>query len=189
MLRRNRGKTRSIWGAGIGVGHDFNVHAVRIRKSQHLFVEPFSSALDQETLVCKPFMPIFERRGWNAEGSPDDFAGAGVAASAVRPREKGEDGTGRAGIVAEVEVIGPWIVKVDRALDETQSQDFGVKVQVCLRIGSDCSNVVETGDGAGHIVIGFRSFRNDSDCDRNVAGEEHGRSNGRPRDILGFILQ
>jgi len=99
-------------------GYDFNLHAVRVRKSQHLFVESFSSPLNQETLVRKPLMPVFERRGRNAKGGPGDFAGTGMSAGGARPREKGEDGSRRADVIAEVEVIGPRIVKIDRPLTE-----------------------------------------------------------------------
>ena len=65
----------------------------------------------------------------------------------VGPGEEGEDGAGRAGVVAEVEVVGAGVVEVDGALDEAEAEAFGVEVEIGLRVGGDGGDVVETDDG------------------------------------------
>ena len=66
----------------------------------------------------------------------------------VGPRKEREDGSRRAGVIAKVEMIGSRIIEIDGAFDEAQAQNLCVKVQVPLRIRSDCSYVVKAGDRA-----------------------------------------
>ena len=51
-------------------------------------------------------------------------------------------------LVAEVEVVGPGVVEVDRALDETQAQGARVEVDVSLRVRRDGRDVMQPGDAA-----------------------------------------
>ncbi len=102
--------------------------------------------------------PVFDRSERDAEGGLGDFAGAGVAAAGAGPGEEGEDGSGRAGVVAEVEVVGSGVVEVYGALDEAQAEDLGVEVEVALGVGGDCGDVVETDDWFWHGFF-FRSNR------------------------------
>jgi hypothetical protein len=111
----------SIPRGGVRVRHDLNQHSIRIRKSQHLLVKSFPDLFQRNATIGKPLLPIFQRAVWNAEGGPRYFPGAGMSARGVWPGEKSEDGSGRAGIVAKVKMIGPGVVKIDRALDKAQA--------------------------------------------------------------------
>ena len=79
-----------------------------------------------------------------------DFAGAGVSAVGVGPGEEGQDGAGRSGVVAEVEVVGAGVVEVDGALDEAEAENLGVEIEVALGVGGDGGDVVKTDDGFEH---------------------------------------
>jgi len=80
----------------------------------------------------------------------------------VRPGEEGHDGAGGAGVVAEVEVVGAGVVEVDGALDQAETEDLGVEVQVALWVGGDGGDVVEAEDGFWHgialLSTGFLYF-------------------------------
>ncbi len=86
-----------------------------------MFVEAFAGFLDEDAVFAEALFPIVDGAERDAEGGLRDFAGSGVAASGAGPGEKGEDGSGRAGVVAEVEVVGSGVVEVDGALDEAQA--------------------------------------------------------------------
>src|SRR5690606_4118806 len=60
------------------------------------------------------------------------------------PRKESKDRSRRSCFVAEVEVIGTGIIKVDGLLNESQSQDFRVESQVTFRVASDCRDVVKS---------------------------------------------
>ena len=66
------------------------------------------------------------------------------------PGKEGEDGSGRAGIIAKVEVVGSGIVKIDGAFDETKPQHFRVEVKIALRVGSNGGYVMQANDGFWH---------------------------------------
>ncbi len=68
----------------------------------------------------------------------------------MRPGEEGEDGSRRPGVVAKVEVVGPRIVKVDGAFDETKPQHFGVEVEIPLRVGSNRCYVMQADNRFWH---------------------------------------
>ena len=86
------------------------------------------------------------------------FAAAGVAAGAAGPGEERQDGSRRAGIVAEVEVVCSGIIEVYGAFDEAEAEDFGIEVEVALGVGGDRRDVMQTNDWFGHETF-FRSNR------------------------------
>ena len=53
-------------------------------------------------------------------------------------------------MVTEVEVIGRGIVEVHRALDEPESQDSGVEVEIPLRVAGYSGDVMNTGSAETH---------------------------------------
>ena len=50
------------------------------------------------------------------------------------------------------------IVKIDRALDETQTEKRHVKIEVPLRIAGDRSDVMQSGNFAVHDDLPITSF-------------------------------
>ena len=66
--------------------------------------------------------PVADRTWWNRESQRFDLTCATNPAACPRPREKGQDCSRGAARVAKVEVIRSWIIEVDRAFNETQSE-------------------------------------------------------------------
>src|ERR1700712_4041356 len=64
----------------------------------------------------------------------------------VRPGKEGQDGARSASVVAEVEVIGSWIVEVNCLLDESETEHLRVEIQVALRVRSNGRDVVKAGN-------------------------------------------
>jgi len=79
-----------------------------------------------------------------------DLPAALPAATGVRPREKSQNGSRVAHLVTEIEVIGGRVIEVDGALDEPESEDAGVKVEVALRAAGDAGDVMNTGGPETH---------------------------------------
>jgi hypothetical protein len=52
-------------------------------------------------------------------------------------------------LIAVVQVVRLRIIEVDGALDETQTQDTGVKVDIALRVAANCRDVVDAGGRRG----------------------------------------
>ncbi len=51
-----------------------------------------------------------------------------------------------ASCIAKVKVISARIIEIDRALDQTQSKQSNVEIQIALRIAGDGGNVMKPGD-------------------------------------------
>jgi hypothetical protein len=58
------------------------------------------------------------------------FADATAAGRSCRPREERQDRARTAGLVAVIEVIGRWIIEVDRFFDEAQAEVARVEVEI-----------------------------------------------------------
>ena len=143
------------------MGDQLDLHAVRIGEGENLLgaVEARSGALDEDTLVAQALLPVVDGALRDAEGGVGDLTGAGVSAAGVRPGEEGQDGAGRSGVVAEIEVVGAGVVEVDGALDEAKAEDLGVEVEVALRVRGDGGDVVKTDDGFEHVDGSFPGCR------------------------------
>lgn len=76
---------------------------------------------------------------------------AAPARRGVLPGEKREDGAGRACFIAEVEMVGAGVVKIDGFLDEAQAQNLAVKVKVALGAARDGRDVMPAQDTAFHV--------------------------------------
>jgi len=74
--------------------------------------------------------------------APSLNAGPANPASRTRPRKKGENSSRRAVIIAEVKMVRSRIVKIDGALDETQTEKRDVKIEVPLGIACDRSDAM-----------------------------------------------
>src|SRR4029077_357143 len=84
-----------------------------------------------------------------------DLAGAACSAPRSRPRKKGENCPRRAAIIAKVKMVRSRIVKIDGALDETQTEKRDVKIEIPLRIAGDRSDVMQSRNFAvdSHLSI------------------------------------
>ena len=63
------------------------------------------------------------------------------------PGEESQDRARRADLVAEVEMLGAGIVKIDGSLDQALSQQFVIEIYVGLGIASNGRYVVNALDG------------------------------------------
>src|SRR5262249_7742113 len=79
-------------------------------------------------------------------------------ASRPRPRKKRENCSRRAAIIAEVKMVRSRIVKIDGALDETQTEQPDIKIKVPLRIAGDRSDVMQSRNFAVHDDLPIKSF-------------------------------
>ena len=138
------------------MGYDFDLHAVGIGQGEDFFFEAPGTAGELDALLDEALLPEVDGVCRDAEGGVRDFADARGAVADARPGEESEDGAGGAEVVAEIEVVGAGVVKVDGALDEAEAEDLGVEVEICLRVGGDGGDVVETDDGlCRHLVSSF----------------------------------
>ena len=149
VFGRDGGEAWSVRIGGVGVGDDFNFHAVGIGEGEHLFFETLA-VLEQKALAAQPFLPVFEGGGGDAESGFGHFTGAGVSASGVGPGKEREDRAGRTGVVAEVEVIRSWIVEINGSLDEAETENLGIEIEVSQWVGCYGGYVVESNDRTRH---------------------------------------
>src|SRR5580658_8459183 len=94
MFRWNRRKTGGVCGGGVSMGDDFNLHAVRIGKGQHLLFETPSGLLHEHALISQPLQPVLERARGNAECGLRNFANTRLSARGVRPGKERQDRPG-----------------------------------------------------------------------------------------------
>src|SRR4029077_11436372 len=87
-----------------------------------------------------------------------DLAGAACSAPCPGPRKKGENCPRRPAIIAEVKMVRSRIVKIDGALDETQTEKRDVKIEVPLRIAGDRSDVMQSRNFAVDDHLPITSF-------------------------------
>jgi hypothetical protein len=69
------------------------------------------------------------------------------------PRKEGQDRAGRAEVIAEIKVVRARVIEVDGPLYEPKSEDLRVKVEVALRVGCDCCDVMKTYDSTSHDEV------------------------------------
>src|SRR4029077_14484907 len=87
---------------------------------------------------------------WNRERRRFDLAGAANSASRSRPRKKRQDCSRRPAPIAEVKMVRSRIIKIHRALHETQTEKPDIKIEVPLRIARDRSDVIKSRDFIVH---------------------------------------
>src|SRR5437868_12315328 len=141
---------------GPRVTDDLEHQAVRVGEGEHLF--GFGSrgsaprrALIGDAVPNEPLDPEADRARHHGEGRDGDLADSDAPAVRARPGEECHDAPRRADLVAVVQMVGLRIVEVDGALDEPQSEQSGIEVDVPLRIAGDRGDVVNAEDVA-HAV-------------------------------------
>jgi hypothetical protein len=95
-----------------------------------------------------------------------DHARAGAASGGAGELEPGEDRAGRAGLVAEVQVVGVGRVEVHGLLDHPQAEDVGIELDVLLRVGGDHRDVVHALELHHHLLVVACTTLSD-DCAHN----------------------
>jgi len=101
-------------------------------------------------LLDQPFDPEANGAGQYGKGGYGDLTTALPPAASVRPREKSEDASRTSLLVTEVEVVRRRIVEIHRALDEPQTKNAGVEVEIPLRVTGDTGDVMNTGSAEAH---------------------------------------
>ncbi len=89
----------------------------------------------RHALFDEAMRPVTDRAFRHAEHGFLRLADAEPAGRHMLPREEGEDGAGRAGLITEIEVIGAGIVEVHGLLDQPQAERARVEVEIALAPG------------------------------------------------------
>src|ERR1700744_2452901 len=106
--------------------------------------------LGRNALFSQTLAPVRQGADGDRKRRGDGLTCASPTLRSAGPGEKGEDSAGSADVVAKVKVIGFRVVEVHGPLDEAQTQDLGIEVQVALRIGCDRGDVVQAYDRGSH---------------------------------------
>jgi hypothetical protein len=140
---------------GPRVAHELEAEPVGVLERDHGLAgapggEPPCRPRVRDAVRDQPLEPEADGGGRHGERGHGHLAGADAAARGAPPREEGEDRAGRAGRVAEVEVVGAGVVEVDGLLDQAQAEDAGVEVDGALGVAADRGDVVDAArDGRG----------------------------------------
>jgi hypothetical protein len=73
-----------------------------------------------------------------------------TSTAGIRPRKKRHDASGGAFRIAEIEVISGRVVEVDGSLDEPQSEDASVEVEITLWVACYPCDVMDAGSCKSH---------------------------------------
>src|SRR5687767_10123789 len=107
-----------------------------------------------DLLADQPLDPETDRAGSNHERRYGNLSASLPAASRIRPREKSEDTSRAALVIAKIKVIGGGVVEVDRALDQTQAEHAGIEIEITLRVAGDPGDVMNAGRAEAHLAPG-----------------------------------
>ena len=128
---------------GAGDTDERERHAVWIREWQHGLAEALFQPLMGYTFFDEALGPVAERPQRHAERGLVGFCHTATAGRSSRPREEGEDAARTAGLVTVVEMIGRWVIEVDRLLDEAQSEIARVEIEILKGIAGDCRHMMD----------------------------------------------
>src|SRR5689334_8738616 len=123
MLRRDVAVAPAALVLSVVHADECESRAIGIGEREHGVAETLFPRLVPDAFFNKALGPIAERTQRHTERCLLRLADAYQALGRVLPREEGQHGTGTAGLVAIIEVIGPGVVEIDRAFDQAQSQD------------------------------------------------------------------
>ena len=127
--------------------------SLRIGEAEVAFV-----ALELDPLSGQTVVPELDRvLGGDAEDDPVHHPAAGSALGGVRVLEEREIAAGAALLVGVEEVVDGRVVLVDGLLDEAETEDAGVEVDVARRVRSDAGDVVDTLEAHVRSTLARRS--------------------------------
>src|SRR5262245_27637314 len=130
--------------------NQFDQKSIRINKSNYFFSETRSCFFSHHVVLFQTLQPKPDRIQRNCERGRFDLTGPANSASSSRPRKKCQDCSRRAAIIAEIKMVGSRVIKIHRALDETQTEKPDVKIEVPLRIAGDRSDVMKSRNFSVH---------------------------------------
>ncbi len=116
---------------------------MRILEGQHGLAEALHRRLMGDALLHEAMRPVADGAFRHAEHGLLGLADAEPARRHMVPREEGEDGAGRAGLIAIIEVIGAGIVEIDGLLHQPQAEGLGVELDIAARIAGNRGDVVD----------------------------------------------
>jgi hypothetical protein len=94
-------------------------------------------------MILEAGFPIIDGFARNRERCGYNLTRPARAAPSTWPREKGNDGSGRADTIPEIEMIASRIVEIDGAFHQSQAEYLRVKIEIALRIGCDGGDVMD----------------------------------------------
>src|SRR5438876_1821032 len=97
-----------------------------------LIIIPCGGLLELHPFFDEPLYPEAHRAGKDREGCNGDLTAPLSAAARVGPGKERQDTAWTAVLVSEVEVIGGGVIEVYGALDQSESEDAGVEIEVSL---------------------------------------------------------
>ena len=126
---------------------DLEAEAFRV-----LEAEPCVGALRRNVLRGEPLLPEVERLvGADAEDDPVHHPGAGASAASVRVLEERQVAPCAPLLVRVKEVVDGRVVLVDGFLDEPETEDANVEVDVPRSVGGDAGDVVDSLEVHGRL--------------------------------------
>jgi hypothetical protein len=111
-----------------------------------------------DAALHEALQPVAQRLARDGERRRAGLAGAMATAWRTRPSKERQNAAGRAQGVAVIEVVAAGIVEVDGELDQSQTQESAVEVQVALGVAGDGRDVMDTGNRALHVRAPNRQF-------------------------------
>src|SRR3954471_8116125 len=94
--------------------------------------------------LLEAITPVIETSRPNRKTRCHHLSSSARSATRARPREKGQDSSGRPNVIAKIEMIGTRIVEVDGAFDQAKPEELGIKIQIALRITGNRGDVMDT---------------------------------------------
>ena len=73
------------------------------------------------------------------------------APAGTGPWKKSYDCSGAPNVITEIKMVAAWVVEIDGALDETQTQRLGIKIEIRLRIARDRGDVMDASAAHGNF--------------------------------------
>src|SRR5262249_8812974 len=119
-------------------------HPIGIGQRQYWLIETPLDRAVLNSFFDQTMCPIAERRRRNPEGGLLREAHSRATRHGMLPRKEGQDRAGMANLVAVVEMICARVVEIYRLLDETQSEDSGVELEIAGRFSGDRRHVMNT---------------------------------------------
>src|SRR5690606_31848669 len=93
--------------------------------------------------VFKTLFPEFQASFWNRVTYFSGHTGTVFSLSYILPRKKCKYRSRSAGFISKIEVVGLRVIKIDGFLDQAQSEGFGIKIVVALRISGNSRDMME----------------------------------------------
>ena len=110
-------------------------HAVRIAEGHDGLAEAPRRRVMRNAILDEAMRPVADRTFRHPEHRLLGLADAEPARRDMLPRKEREDRAGRAGLVAEIEMIGAGIVEIHGLLHEPEAERARVEVEIALAPG------------------------------------------------------